>query len=412
MGSRVDRHQTPWTVSGLAIGLAVALADLHGHAAKKTVIGEWHAYNGDYASTRYSPLDQINKETVKQLKVVWRQSLTPDAVRDGHEGVPPPPINNETTPLMVGGLVYFSTGIGGVAAVDAATGKVAWHVDSSVSNAAPVDVSDPDNGRPLAGSATRSLAYWTDGRDERIIALIGGRYLSALNARTGERYHDFGEGGEVDLRKGQERGVTTFSWRTGPTVIVRGVVIVGSNVTDINSAASISHKTMPPGDVRGIDVRTGKQLWLWHAIPQPGEVGNDTWFDGSWAYSGNTNVWPPISGDEELGYVYLPETTPTNDWYGGQRKGANLFAESLVALDARTGRRVWHFQAVHHGLWDYDFPCAPVLADITVRGRRIRAIAQPSKQAFLYVLDRTNGKPVWPIEERPVPQCDAPGEWY
>jgi quinoprotein glucose dehydrogenase len=378
------------------------------------VVGEWRAYNGNYASTRYSPLDQINKDTVKNLKVVWRQSLTPDAVKEGREGVPPPPANNQTTPLMVDGLVYFSTGIGGVAAVDAATGKVVWHVDASASTSnAPADaVSDPDSGRPLAGSATRGLAYWTDGRDERIVALIGGRYLTALNAKSGKRYPNFGEGGEVDLRKGQERGVTTFSWRTGPTVIVRGVIVVGSMVGDINSASPVSHKTMPPGDVRGIDVRTGKQLWLWHSIPGPGEVGNETWLDGSWSYSGNTNVWGPMSGDEELGHVYLPETTPTNDWYGGLRKGANLFAESIVALDARTGKRVWHFQAVHHGLWDYDFPCAPILADITVQGRRIKAIAQPSKQALLYVLDRTNGKPVWPIEERPVPQGDVPGEWY
>ena len=149
------------------------------------------------------------------------------------------------------------------------------------SNAPAAAVVDPDSGRPLAGSATRGIAYWTDGRDERIVALIGGRYLTALNAKTGKRYPNFGEGGEVDLRKGQERGVTTFSWRTGPTVIVRGVVIVGSNVNDINSAAPVSHKTMPPGDVRGIDVRTGKQLWLWHSIPGPGEVGHETWLEGS-----------------------------------------------------------------------------------------------------------------------------------
>jgi quinoprotein glucose dehydrogenase len=400
-----------WSAFALvAVAAAVALTSVQLRSAPAA--GEWRAYNGNYASTRYSPLDQINRETVKNLKVVWRQSLTPEAVKEGRGDIPPAPANNETTPLMVGGLVYFSTGIGGVAAVDAATGKVVWHVDSSVSNAPSADVPDPDTGRPLAGSATRGIAYWTDGRDQRIVALIGGRYLTALNAKTGQRYPDFGEHGEVDLRKGQERGIITFSWRTGPTVIVRGVAIIGSNVTDIMSAAPISHKTMPPGDVRGIDVRTGKQLWLWHAIPQSGEGGNETWLDGSWTYSGNTNVWGPMSGDEDLGYVYLPETTPTNDWYGGLRKGANLFAESLVALDARTGKRVWHFQAVHHGLWDYDFPCAPILADITVQGRRIKAIAQPSKQAFLYVLDRTNGKPVWPIEERPVPQGDAPGEWY
>jgi quinoprotein glucose dehydrogenase len=400
-----------WSAIALvSVAAVVALATVGLGSAP--VVGEWRAYNGNYASTRYSPLDQINKDTVKNLKVAWRQSLTPDAVKEGRDNVPPPPANNETTPLMIGGLVYFSTGIGGVAALDGATGKVVWHVDSSVSNAPAAAVADPDTGRLLVGSATRGVAYWTDGRDERIVALIGGRYLTALNAKTGKRYPNFGEGGEVDLRKGQERGATAFSWRTGPTVIVRGVVIIGSNVNDINSAGPVSHKTMPPGDVRGIDVRTGRQLWLWHSIPGPGEFGADTWLEGSASYSGNTNVWAPMSGDEELGYVYLPETTPTNDWYGGLRKGANLFAESIVALDARTGKRVWHFQGVHHGLWDYDFPCAPVLADITVQGRRIKAIAQPSKQALLYVLDRTNGKPVWPIEERPVPSGDVPGEWY
>src|SRR4029450_8528959 len=273
------------------------------------VVGEGRAYNGNYASTRYSPLDQINKDTVKNLKVVWRQSLTPDAVKEGREGVPPPPADNPPTPLMVVGLVYSSTGIGGVAAVDAATGKVMWHVDApaSTSDAPDATVSDPDSGRLLAGSATRGLAYWTDGRDERIVALIGGRYLTALNAKSGKRYPNFGEGGEVDLRKGQERGVTTFSWRTGPTGIVRGVIVVGSMRGEINSASPVSHKTMPPGDVRGIDVRTGKQLWLWHSIPGPGEVGNETWLDGSWSYSGNTNVWGPMSGDQELGHVYLPE---------------------------------------------------------------------------------------------------------
>jgi len=378
--------------------------------------GEWRAYNGDYASTRYSPLDQVNKDTVKNLKVAWRQSLTPDVISEGRTGVPRPSNNNETTPLMVGGLVYFSTGIGGVAALNAATGKVVWHVDSLGASqaskaAAPDEPTRGDDG-DLAGGATRGLSYWTDGRDERIIALLSSRYLVALSAKTGERVRGFGKDGAVDLREGQERGITTFSWRTGPTVIVRGVIIVGSNVDDINNAAVVSKRTMPPGDVRGIDVKTGKQLWLWHAIPRGGEAGIETWEKDSWAYTGNANVWGAMSGDEELGYVYLPETTPSNDWYGGQRPGANLFAESIVALDARTGKRVWHFQGVHHGLWDYDFPCAPILADITVQGRKIKAIAQPSKQAFLYVLDRTNGKPVWPIEERPVPKGDVPGEWY
>jgi quinoprotein glucose dehydrogenase len=380
-------------------------------------VGEWRAYGADNASTRYSAADQITANNVKNLKVVWRQSTTPDEVKAGRTNVPPPSTNNETTPLMIGGLVYFSTAIGGVAALDAATGKVVWF-DNPGAPPPVVDGAGRGAGRGAipeggpAGGATRSLAFWTDGKDERIVALVGGRYLVALNAKTGKRYADFGDGGQVDLRKGQERGVDTFQWRTGPTVIVRNVVIVGSNVNDINNAIATSHKEMPPGDVRGIDVRTGKQLWLWHSIPRPGEAGNETWDKDSWAYTGNVNVWGPMSGDEELGYVYLPETTPSNDWYGGARPGANLFAEAIVALEATTGKRIWHFQGVHHGLWDYDFPCAPVLADITVNGRRIKALAQPSKQAFLYVLDRTTGRPVWPIEERPVPKGDVPGEWY
>lgn len=366
---------------------------------------EWRAYNGNYASTRYSPLDQINKDTVKSLHVVWRQSLTPDVPREAK--APPPSSNNETTPLMVGGLVYYSTGTGGVAALDAATGKVVWNRDPvTVGDAASAD--DPAR---RAGGATRALSYYADGGDGRIIALTGGQYLAALNARTGKPIADFGVNGRIDLRKGQDSG-TTFSWRTGPTVIVRGVVIIGSVVNDINAARGVQLKTAQRGDVRGIDARTGKQLWIWHSIPQAGEAGNETWLDQSWKYTGHTNVWGAMSADEDLGLVYLPETTPTNDWYGGKRPGNDLFAESIVALDAKTGKRVWHFQGVHHGLWDYDFPCAPVLVDITVNGKKIKALAQPSKQAYLYVLDRTTGKPVWPIVERPAPKGDAPGEWY
>jgi quinoprotein glucose dehydrogenase len=367
---------------------------------------EWIAYHGDYASTNYSALNQINKETVKTLHVVWRQSLTPDVPRDTALKPPPPSSNNETTPLMVGGRVYFSTGIGGVAALDAASGKPLWNVDPLVAE----DPASADDARRVGG-ATRALSYWSDGGDGRIIALEGGRYLVALDAKTGKRIADFGASGRVDLRKGQEKG-DSFTWRTGPTMIIRGVVIIGSVVNDINAARGPQLKSAQRGDVRGIDAKTGKQLWIWHSIPQAGEAGNETWLERSWEYTGHTNVWGAISGDEELGMVYMPETTPTNDWYGGKRPGANLFAESVVALDARTGKRVWHFQGVHHGLWDYDFPCAPVLVDITVKGKRIKALAQPSKQAFLYVLDRRTGKPVWPIVERPVPKGDAPGEWY
>ncbi|MBI1361212.1 MAG: PQQ-binding-like beta-propeller repeat protein [Alphaproteobacteria bacterium] len=368
---------------------------------------EWLTYNGGYASTRYSPLDQINKDNVKTLHVVWRQSLTPDVPRGEGMKIPPPSSNNETTPLMAGGLVYFSTGIGGVAALDAATGKVVWNLDSIPTE----EARSADDPAQRVGGATRALSYWADGGDGRIIALIGGRYLAALDAKTGKPVAGFGVDGQVDLRKGQDSG-TTFNWRTGPTVIVRGVIIIGSVVNDINAARGPQRKEAQRGDVRGIDAKTGKQLWIWHSIPQAGEDGNETWLDGSWKYTGHTNVWGAMSADEDLGLVYMPETTPTNDWYGGKRPGADLFAESIVALDARTGKRVWHFQGVHHGLWDYDFPCAPVLVDITVNDKKIKALAQPSKQAFLYVLDRETGKPVWPIVERPVPQGDAPGEWY
>ncbi len=371
---------------------------------------EWRAWGADYAESRYAPLDQIDKDTVKYLHVAWRQSMTPDAVRQAQPNAGPAPTNNETTPLMVGGLVYYSTGIGGVAALDAATGQVVWHLDRALGGGAPGPQAQTD-GVPF-GQATRSLAYWPDGKDGRIIALVGGRYLTAINARTGERIADFGNRGEVDLRQGLAPGETSYTWRTGPTVIVRGVVIIGSAVTDINSARNVAKRSTGRGDVRGIDAKTGKQLWLWRSVPGKGEAGAETWQDGSNEVTGAANVWAAMSGDEALGRVYLPTTTPTNDWYGGQRKGNNLFAESIVALDARTGKRVWHFQGVHHGLWDYDFPCAPVLVDVTVKGRRVKALAQPSKQAYLYVLDRVSGKPIWPIEERPVPAGDVPGEWY
>lgn len=369
---------------------------------------EWRAYNGDYSSKRYSPLDQINRDTIPGLHIAWRQSLTPDGPRDPAINVPPPSSNNQTTPLMVDGLVYYSTGIGGVAALDAATGQLVWNLDPVMA----VDAVSADEPERRVGGATRALTYYADGQDGRIVALVGGNYLTAINAKTGEPIESFGDKGRVDLRDGQERGVKEFTWRTGPTVIVRGVVIIGSVVRDINAARGPQKMTAPPGDVRGIDVMTGKQLWIWHSIPHPGEEGNETWKHGSWEYTGHANVWGAMSGDEELGYVFMPETTPTNDWYGGKRPGNNLFAESIVALDARTGKRVWHFQGVHHGLWDYDFPCAPLLVDITVDGKTIKAIAQPSKQSLLYVLNRETGEPVWPIEERAVPRGDAPGEWY
>ena len=367
--------------------------------------GEWRAYAADKASTKYSPLDQIDANNVNDLQIVWRQSTIPDDTRQGNTVAAPSASQN--TPLMADGLLYIMTGLGRVAALDATTGNVVWFD--------PPPTSDAEESP--RGSAARGVAYWSDGDDARVVAVIGSR-LIALNARTGARYPGFGDGGYVDLIQGYgDRTVDSFGWRSAP-LVVNDVIVIGSAIRDFTSHTVPAFKEMPPGDVRGFDVRTGEQLWIFHTIPREGEPGNETWLTGlnedrvSWEYTGNTNMWASPSGDEELGYVYLPLSTPTNDYYGGHRPGDNLFAESLVCVDAKTGERIWHFQAVHHGLWDYDFPAAPTLVDITVNGRDIKAVAITSKQAFTYVLDRVTGEPVWPIQERSVPKGDVPGEWY
>ncbi len=387
----------------VALAVALALQAAVPTAAGQT--GEWRAYAADKASTKYTPLDQINADTVQDLRVVWRQSTIPDDTRQGNTMRAPG--GSQNTPLMADGLIYISTALGMVAALDAATGQVVWF-----------DAPPAREGQGTArGFATRGVAYWTDGSDARVLAVIGSRLVS-LNAKTGARDPNFGDGGEVDLVQGyDDRTVNSFRWRSAP-LVVNDVVVIGSAIGDIISATMPALKEMPPGDVRGFDVRTGEQLWIFHTIAREGEPGNETWLTGlnedraSWEYTGNTNMWASPSADAELGYVYLPLSTPTGDYYGGHRPGDNLFAESLVCLDATTGERIWHFQAVHHGLWDYDFPAAPTLVDITVDGREVKAVAITSKQANTYVFDRVTGEPVWPIEERPVPRGDVPGEWY
>ena len=395
-------RRTMWSCAGVAI-LAAALWSMSGRAADKD--GEWPAYSGDKAATKYSPLDQIDRNNVKNLRIAWRISAMPEALRavygDAQGGA-----NYQHTPLMVGGLLYMSSAVGAVTALDPATGKVVWF-DKLPQR--------PDGQGFARGGPTRGLAYWTDGKEARIITNVGAN-LVALNAKTGERYIGFGDNGQVDLTKGFERSsvVTGWGWRSGP-LVVKDVIIVGgvpSPATDILSERARAPKEMPPDDIRGYDVRTGRHLWTFNVVPRKGEFGNETWRNDSWTFSGNSGVWSLISADEELGYVYLPLETATGDYYGGTRPGNNLFAESVLCLDARTGKRVWHYQVVHHGLWDYDLPAAPILADITVNGRRIKAVAQISKQAFVYVFDRTNGQPVWPIVERPVPAGNVPGEWY
>jgi quinoprotein glucose dehydrogenase len=352
--------------------------------------GEWRYYGGDAWSSRYAPLSQIDTSNVGRLEVAWRWS----SASLGQERVDS---YLRTTPLKVGNRLYATAGsIRSVVALDPATGETLWTFTPKEAATA---------GRSRGGSG-RGVAYWSHGDEERIFFVSRSFRLFALDPATGTPIPSFGAGGEVDLLVGlgphaQPDAVTS----TSPPIVVGDVVVVGSTFP-----ASTTRKEAPPGDVRGLDARTGEVLWSFHAIPRPGEFGHDTWGDGSWEYTGNTGAWAPLTADPELGYVYLPMETPTVDHYGGHRPGDNLFAESLVCLNAKTGERVWHYQLIHHGIWDYDIPAPPILADIVVDGRPIRAIAQVTKQGFVYVFDRVTGQPVWPIEERPVPQSDVPGE--
>ena len=363
--------------------------------------GEWRAFGRDSANTKYSPLDQITVENFTDLEIAWRWTSLSKAVADSDGRIRPRPFN--AAPLMIGGLVYVSTTLGQVAALDAGTGEQVWSYDPRI-----YDYMDRP---PIMGWHHRGVSYWEDddSGDARIFIANHDLRLVALNARTGSMYADFGRDGLVDLGEGLGREVDrsrmTYS---SPVAIVGDTVIVGSVIQD----TQLRLREATPGHVRAYDARTGEMKWIFHTIPEGDEFGVDSWQNGSWRYSGHTNVWSYMAVDEELGLVYLPTGTPSNDWYGGMRPGDNLFAESIVAVDVETGERVWHFQAVHHGLWDWDFPTGPNLLDITVDGREIKALAQVSKQAFTYGLDRATGEPVWPIEERHVPQGNVPGEWY
>src|SRR6266850_2433521 len=390
----------PIRLLGLSLAiLVVVFAAANGRLSGQTSAPtrEWRTWGGELANTKYSPLDQINKDNFNKLEVAWR--FKTDALG------PRPEFNYETTPLMVGGVIYVTAGSRrAVVALDAATGELIWmhkELEGPRGDSAP---------RKLSG---RGLAYWTDGRaDSRIIYVTPGYQMLALDAKTGAPVPAFGKNGIVDLKLDDDQTMDLVKGEIGlhaTPVVAKNVVIIGAAHLPGSSPKSRQNEK---GYVRGFDVKTGKRLWIFHTIPQLGEFGNDTWEKESWVYTGNAGVWAQMSVDEDLGLVYLPVELPTGDYYGGHRPGAGLFGESVVAVDLQTGKRKWHYQLVHHGIWDMDIPCAPILTDITINGRAVKAVAQPTKQGVLYVFDRVTGQPIWPIEERPVPKGDVPGEWY
>ena len=380
------RHRTVMAACTLSLLLSAT-----SQAQRGTSGGQWPNHSGDKGSTKYAPLDQISRSNVRNLHVAWRRPAVADELRGQHQQLK---FSNllRSTPLMINGVLYASDGIGLVEAFDPATGRTLWVQEST------------DLGpEALAGTSTRGIAYWRNGADERILS-VRPPYLYAINLKTGELIRSFGEAGKVDLRTGLGPQPQPFNFTSAP-LIVKDIAVIGSSIADNPNV-----KEGTRGDVRGYDVKTGKLRWTFRTIPGEREFGVETWEDRSWEYTGAVNAWSNLSADEELGYIYLPLTSPTSDMYGGHRLGNNLFSDSLVCLKAETGERVWHFQLVHHDLWDYDLPAAPILADIRVNGKPIKAVVQVTKQGFAFVFDRVTGQPVWPIEERPVPQSATPGE--
>jgi len=367
---------------------------------------DWANYGNDPGHSKYAPLDQINRDTIDNLQLAWIwDSVDNQAVLERPQFVP---AGFKATPITRDGVLYVSTPLGHIAALDAKTGEEKWVFNTYTW----------EHGRPANnGFNHRGVTYWEkttpNGKEPRIIMSTANAFLWSIDAVTGEPDPTFGSNGKVDLTLGLGRAINrSMIAHSAAVPIVGDTVVLGSVVYDQPMFDDVPAKLtdLPPGHVRGFDLNTGEQKWIFHTIPQEGEFGNDTWEDDSWKVTGATNIWTMLSADPELGYVYLPIGNPGNDWYGGQRLGDNLFGTSIVALDVETGERVWHYQIVHHELWDYDPPAAPTLVDITVNGREIKALAQVSKQAFIYVLDRVTGEPVWPIEERAVPLSTVPGE--
>lgn len=356
---------------------------------------EWRTYGGDLASTRYSPLDTINGENFNELELAWEF----DTSNFGSD----PEFNFQSTPLMINRTIYTTAGSRrAVVALDAQTGEILW-------------VSRIDEGERAANAprqlSGRGLAWWDDGSDMgRIIYVTPGYQMIALDAANGERIEDFGLEGIVDLKQEFDQDLDLVTGEVGlhaAPIVANGVVVIGSA---FRAGRMPTSREKPKGYVRGYDARTGNRLWIFHTIPQAGEYGNDTWLNNSWSYTGYGGAWAQMTIDLGLNMVYIPTEVATGDSYGGHRHGDNLFTNSVVALDLTTGERQWHFQTIHHDVWDWDIPCAPILLDLTINGRAIAALAQPVKQGFTFVLDRATGEPLFDIEEVPVPGSDVPGE--
>lgn len=360
--------------------------------------GNWPTYGNDAGGLKYSPLADVNRETVARLKpaFTWDANEQPIRASEGQKAARPGLF--QATPLAINDTLFFPTPYNRVIALDATTGKEYWSYDPQ----AWKTYGQPSNG---TGLVHRGVATWSNGKERRVF--LNSRWrLIALDAKTGKPILSFGTNGEIDLTAGLSRNVRKEHYtNTSPPVVWGNLVIVGNGVGD-----RLVYHSDPPGDIQAYDVRTGKRVWRFKTVPEAGEFGNDTWKDGSWKYMGHTNVWAPFTVDSVRGLVYLPVGTPSDDWYGGERKGDGLFGESLLCLDARTGKRVWHFQVAHHGLWDYDLPAPPNLVTVMHEGKKTDIVIAPTKQGFLFAFDRVTGKPLWPIVERPVPQSDVPGE--
>ena len=387
------RRLTP-AVSILGVAVAIVAAAAQAPQAR----AEWRYFGGDKGFTRYSALDQINRNNVKDLRIAWRRPAANGKMMAAFPDLTPNAYLR-ATPIVIDGVLFTQDAHGLVIALDGETGRTIWEQQ-------PFALTRDE----AVGASTRGVDYWRGGSShgERRIFAIRGEYLYALDATTGQPVQTFGTQGRVTLRFADRQPLAgRFNDSTGPLVLGNVVVVTGNTA---GAGDGGNTKEAAPEDVRGFDAETGTLLWTFHVVPQPGEFGHETWANDSWKVAGDLGAWNPMTADEELGYVYVPLSSPTAAWYGGWRPGDNLFANSLVALDVKTGKRVWHFQTVHHDLWDWDNIGPPMLGEITVDGRRIKAVMQANKAAFLYVLDRTNGRPVWPIEERPVPQSTVPGE--